>query len=105
MCAHQGLINLSDFKMSELLPAFAYRCFVIKAAKENLDLLEREIHISGEPYEQHAVNRFIRITALPARAIRNRNQAKLFVVPNRRRIHARSAGKLSNFHGDLNIYL
>jgi hypothetical protein len=74
---------LFDFGLSEPFPPFTYRRFVTKAAQENPDFLERKTHVSREPYQQHAVNGLIGVTALPARAIRSRNQAKLFVVPNR----------------------
>src|ERR1700730_1602339 len=103
-CARHCLINLFDFRMSESLPAFAYRRFITKAAQENLDLLEGKIHVSSETYEQNPIDGISGITALPTRPVRSRNQAKLFVVSNRRCVHSRSAGKFSNFHGCLNIY-
>jgi hypothetical protein len=85
-------------------PAGPDRRIISQAAQKDFDLVERETHVACETDEQHAVNGFRGISALPASAVRRREQAYPFVVANCRSAEAGTFRKLSDLHFSLDAF-
>jgi hypothetical protein len=92
------LLNFVELACGKFFPARADRRVIPKAAEEELDLAEREVHIAGKADEQNAMKSVAGIAALAADPLRRGKQAAFFVVADGGSVEVGAGGELTDFH-------
>jgi hypothetical protein len=92
------LIDLDDLPMGESFPARTDGGVFAEAVKEELDLVESEIHVASEADEQHAVEGVGGVAALATDALGGSEEAHFFVVADGGGVEAGAGGKFPDLH-------
>ena len=96
-----SFVHFLDLAQSELPPTRPNGHIIPQAPKKDSNLGKSEAHFARETDEKDAVQRFIGVAALAARAVWRLEDTRFLVEANGRGVQARPSGEFANLHTHL----